>query len=181
MPTGVYVRTRAHKQTIETRLKISKSKKGSIPWNKGKTNVYSEETLNKIREARKRQINPMLGKHHSEETKKKIGLTHKGKTLSEEHKKILSTVNWKGGKYIIDGYMRVYTGNGIYIFEHRLVMEKVIGRKLKPEEVVHHINGNTLDNRPENLKLFKNISEHTELHEALKRQKKVRQLAWVQI
>lgn len=48
-----------------------------------------------------------------------------------------------------------------YVAEHRLVMEKHVGRFLKPTEVVHHINHNPSDNRLENLQLFSSHGQHT--------------------
>jgi hypothetical protein len=75
--------------------------------------------------------------------------------------------NWKGGKYLSSyGYVYIYSpkhpfkNNIGYVFKHRLVMEKFLGRYLKKKEVVHHKNGNKSDNRLKNLQLFKNHGKH---------------------
>lgn len=46
------------------------------------------------------------------------------------------------------------------IYEHRLVMEETLGRYLLPQEVVDHVDGLTLHNHPDNLRLFGSNGEH---------------------
>lgn len=107
---------------------------------------------------------PFLNKHHSKETKNKISIKLKGKRVKAKNP------NWRGGFYINTcGYKLIYSdelraiGKYPYILEHRFNVEKHIGRKLFNFEVIHHINGNKIDNRIENLVLT-NKSLHAKLH-----------------
>jgi hypothetical protein len=99
--------------------------------------------------------------------KKKLSLTMKrigNKPPTFSGKK---SSHWKGGKIKRSGYWFIkkpkhpFSGKQGYVAEHRLIIEKHIGRYLKPEEVVHHINHNVTDNQIENLKLYATHGEHT--------------------
>jgi hypothetical protein len=92
-----------------------------------------------------------------------------------------SARHWKGGKIKSNKYIMIYCPDhpravhGRYVWEHVLLAEKVLGRYLEDQEVVHHINGNGNDNRLENLYLFHNNRDHIHFHGEL-RNGRVKQL-----
>ena len=160
---------RGKKHSLETKSKMSKALKGHF---------VSDETRRKIGLIHK-------GKIVSIESRRKMSLARKGYLPPTHYKKGHITWNkglkgfnagekafsWKGGRATHDaGYILIHSPNhplkkkSNYVFEHRLIMEKHLGRYLAPEERVHHINEIKDDNRIENLMLFKNEKEHQSFH-----------------
>lgn len=112
--------------SLEHRKKLSEANKGRIPWNTG----IHKKVNNALQEWKDKNGGSFGNKHP----------------------------NWQGGRYKNKyGYILVYNpehpncNNGGYVREHRLVMEKKIGRYLEKLEIIHHKNGIKDDNRIENL------------------------------
>ena len=84
---------------------------------------------------------------------------------------------WHGGRWTRrDGYIvtiapddhpnpsDIKPGGTKYILEHRLVMERKLGRYLLPTEVVHHLDENPSNNHPNNLEVLESQSSHCKTH-----------------
>ncbi len=129
--------------------------------------------------SRKCAYKSFIGRKPSKKWKLKmsIGMKKAWKKPNNKFLKIkrsgINSPTWKGGRTVGNngiGYVFIknlkhpFANPNGYVREHRLVMEKHLGRYLKPEEVIHHLNGIKTDNRLKNLKLFSNSSEHKRFH-----------------
>ena len=87
-------------------IELERNNREKIPWNKGKTNIFSQEALKRIGKAQEGNIPWNKGKKMSPQTKEKLRLAHIGKILSEEHKRKIRIANkgqipWNKGLKIL--------------------------------------------------------------------------------
>jgi HNH endonuclease len=81
--------------------------------------------------------------------------------------------SWKGGIRISWGYVYLYRPDHPravqgYVKRANLVVKERIGRSIRPNEVVHHRNGNKQDDRPANLQVMTK-GEHQRLHTRIRK------------
>ena len=74
--------------------------------------------------------------------------------------------------FVLNGYIYMrarehHRANSGYVKRATIIAEWKYKRKLKPREHVHHINGDTLDDRPENLQIV-TASDHMKIHQQMK-------------
>lgn len=115
----------------------------------------------------------------------KYGIARRG-NCDHFRDKPFNNPNWRGGKKEYkDGYITIYCPDhpkamkGKYVYEHQLVVEEHIGRILRSDEVVHHIDGNKHNNDINNLLLMTN-SDHLRLHSIIRRCKKLMEMKYGQ-
>ena len=103
-------------------------------------------------------------KHPDARSQIKHSLTQEQKEkLLEGSRRYKETMQKKRVRIDEKGYLIYTCGNKKGRPVHRVIMEEYLGRKLSRDECIHHINGDKLDNRIENLQVLSR-GEHTTIH-----------------
>lgn len=178
---GIRIHRSPSEKTIEKLKKtISKTPRTPRPtdWSEADLNMLKNLYLAGMPD---REIGELLGRTQTAVKVKRGRLSlvgaHDFSRISKEGRKRMAekpkgeeSPSWQGGRRVNhNGYIEIHMpghhrarGNG-YVFEHILVLEEKIGRKLANDEVCHHADGNRSNNHPGNLFVVKK-SEHARLH-----------------
>lgn len=99
------------------------------------------------------------------------GQEKSGRGRCGNHKSGPGNGNWKGGRTLAStGYVLLrLPGHHLadvrgYVYEHRLIAEQKLGRRLMKGEISHHVNGIKTDNRPENIEIVESRFAHMTHH-----------------
>ncbi len=104
-------------------------------------------------------LSPITGRNNTDINFLRPGQKQFNKSKDSEN-------NYKSGRtgitYINENGYRCFKDSNILF--HRWMMEKHLGRKLRPGEVVHHTDGNKLNNYAYNLMVFPSQEAHDSYH-----------------
>jgi len=114
--------------------------------------------------SKKKKLNSFFGKYHTEETIKKMSSKAKSNPnhISKHQNGRNNPIYRKIGSIRInkDNTKFIKISNNKWIAEYRYLVGEYIGRKLKKNEIIHHIDGNRTNNKLKNLYIFINKGYH---------------------
>lgn len=111
--------------------------------------ILEKEENNKLKQHEKDNIFKRIDEHINSVSKYGISVLKSERIISGDGRWMIPVPEFYNGK--------TYIGNR-YVYEHRVIVEKDLGRLLTNKEVIHHINGDKLDNRLSNLEIMDQYS-----------------------
>ena len=155
-----FIKDNYKNKTKEEMAHILNITRNQIEWIMKKNNIrkyeskkYSEDEINFIK-----QNYPKYGSKYCANK-----LNRSENAINKKIKNMGLSIKWKYTYISKQGYLINCEDRDNKYEVHRKVMEEKLGRKLTSNEIVHHIDGNKLNNNPNNLELT-NRSEHINKH-----------------
>jgi hypothetical protein len=167
MPTGKYKHKKGYKRPLSVCEKISKGLTGRI---------FSPSSIEKMSISHIGKSGYWKGKKRpdmvTDEWKRKLSVSARGRTITEETKNKISKALKNNVNAFQHGLSKALYCMERHKLQHRLVMEKHLGRILLSTEVVHHKDEDKKNNNIDNLILFNSENEHRAYHKFKRSQSK---------